>query len=103
MFNPQAGTSHMLNPQQAGPSMMGDSSKMGQQQSSVGILEDGTLTSAIQKGIPVSILPGANPESIVLNQVFVPVYSNTDKGPVIELVPIKAPQWKCIDIDAKIV
>ncbi|XP_005098642.1 uncharacterized protein LOC101854084 [Aplysia californica] len=54
--------------------------------------EDGTLTSAIQKGIPVSILPGANPESIVLNQVFVPVYSNTDKGPVIELVPIKPPQ-----------
>ncbi|BFZ09297.1 hypothetical protein BsWGS_12336 [Bradybaena similaris] len=50
---------------------------------------DGTLTSAIQKGIPVSILPGASPESIVLNQVFVPIYSNTDKGPVIELVPIK--------------
>lgn len=50
---------------------------------------DGTLTSAIQKGIPISILPGASPESIVLNQVFVPIYSNTDKGPVIELVPIK--------------
>ncbi|CAL1527169.1 unnamed protein product, partial [Lymnaea stagnalis] len=39
--------------------------------------QDGTLTSAIQKGIPVSILPGASPESIVLNQVFVPIYSNT--------------------------
>ncbi|CAG5125313.1 unnamed protein product, partial [Candidula unifasciata] len=50
---------------------------------------DGTLTSAIQKGIPISIVPGASPESIVLNQVFVPIYSNTDNGPVIELVPIK--------------
>ena len=58
----------------------------------VNLPEDGTLTSAIQRGIPVSILPGANPESIVLNQVFVPVYSNTDSGPVIELVPIKPPQ-----------
>ncbi|KAH9512263.1 hypothetical protein Btru_041329 [Bulinus truncatus] len=56
----------------------------------INIPEDGTLTSAIQKGIPISILTGANPECVVLNQVFVPVYSNTDKGPVIELVPIKS-------------
>ena len=56
------------------------------------LLEDGTLTTAIQNGIPVNLVSGANPESIVLNQVFVPVYSNTDKGPVIELIPIKAPQ-----------
>ncbi|GFO43062.1 metal regulatory transcription factor-1 [Plakobranchus ocellatus] len=51
--------------------------------------QDGTLTSAIASGIPVSIMPGASPESVVLNQLFVPVYSNTDKGPVIELVPLK--------------
>lgn len=50
---------------------------------------DGTLTSAIQKGVPIFILPGTSPESVVLNQVFVPIYSNTDKGPVIELIPIK--------------
>lgn len=55
----------------------------------INLPDDGTLTSAIQKGIPVSIVAGANPSSIVLNQVFVPVYSNTEKGPVIELVPLK--------------
>ncbi|RUS83936.1 hypothetical protein EGW08_008291 [Elysia chlorotica] len=53
------------------------------------IPKDGTLTSAIASGIPVSIMPGASPESVVLNQLFVPVYSNTEKGPIIELVPVK--------------
>ena len=57
--------------------------------SSLAIPKDGTLTSAIASGIPVSIMPGASPESVVLNQLFVPVYSNTEKGPVIELVPVK--------------
>ena len=53
------------------------------------IPKDGTLTSAIASGIPVSIMPGASPESVVLNQLFVPVYNNTEKGPIIELVPVK--------------
>ncbi|GFS01838.1 metal regulatory transcription factor-1 [Elysia marginata] len=53
------------------------------------IPKDGTLTSAIASGIPVSIMPGASPESVVLNQLFVPVYSNTETGPIIELVPVK--------------
>lgn len=50
---------------------------------------DGTLTAAIQSGIPVTIDPASLTGPVALNQVFVPIYSNTDKGPVIELVPIK--------------
>uniref|UniRef100_A0A2C9JCI3 C2H2-type domain-containing protein n=1 Tax=Biomphalaria glabrata TaxID=6526 RepID=A0A2C9JCI3_BIOGL len=57
--------------------------------SGLALAPDGTLISAIQKGIPISMLTGTYPDSIVLNQVFVPIYSNTDKGPIIELVPIK--------------
>ena len=56
-----------------------------------GISGNATLTSAIEQGVPVSVNPGASPESMVLNQVFVPVYRNTDKGPVIELLPMKTP------------
>lgn len=51
---------------------------------------DGTLTSAIQSGIPITINPSSLTGPVAINQVFVPIYSNTDKGPIIELVPIKA-------------
>ena len=51
---------------------------------------DGTLTAAIQSGIPVTIDPSSLTGPVAINQVFVPIYSNTDKGPMIELVPIKA-------------
>nr|KAG5698266.1 hypothetical protein BaRGS_024073 [Batillaria attramentaria] len=50
---------------------------------------DGTLTAAIQRGIPVTIDPTSLTGPVALNQVFVPIYSNTEKGPVIELVPLK--------------
>lgn len=53
------------------------------------VSNDGTLTSAIQNGIPVTIDPSTLTGPVALNQVFVPIYSNTDKGPIIELVPIK--------------
>jgi hypothetical protein len=51
--------------------------------------QDGTLTAAIQSGIPVTIDPSSLTGPVAINQVFVPIYSNTEKGPIIELVPIK--------------
>ncbi|XP_076444987.1 uncharacterized protein LOC143282953 [Babylonia areolata] len=50
---------------------------------------DGSLTAAIQSGIPVNFTPSLLNGPVAINQVFVPVYSNTDRGPVIELVPLK--------------
>ena len=51
---------------------------------------DGTLTAAIQSGIPVTIDPSSLAGPVAINQVFVPVLNNTEKGSVIELVPIRA-------------
>ncbi|KAL8559509.1 hypothetical protein ACOMHN_037173 [Nucella lapillus] len=49
---------------------------------------DGTLTAAIQSGIPVNFAPSSLSGPVAINQVFVPVFNHTERGPVIELVPL---------------